>query len=255
MRTRAAPDRQVLAPQGHERGLKARGAIDDHKFGSFQAAGIKIIEGLPPRGGALPAHIPDGKQHLLTVAAHADGSQDRDVRGFPIQPGLDHGAVEDQADDVLVDQAARAPGVPVYLDLAPDAADHILADGALEQPEQRPLDPARIGSREVDRRDQGLGFLRQPLVAGQRLRPPFLDLARLVLDPGARHPHRLGAEGPGELSFPVPVAIALRRAIPTMVAKAAEEAGELLFEHGFYGRADVAAKSLLDRVEPGLFGQ
>jgi hypothetical protein len=53
----------------------------------------------------------------------------------------------------------------------------------------------------------------------------------------------------------VPVAITLRRAIPTMVAKAAEEAGELLFEHGFYGRADVATKSLFDRVEPGLFGQ
>src|SRR6056297_165717 len=94
-----------------------------------------------------------------------------------------------------------------------------LADGALEQAGERPLHPPGIGAGEVDRRDQRLGLLCQPLVTRQRLRPPFADLARIVLDPGARHPHRLGAEGPGELSFPVPVAIALRRAIPTMVAE------------------------------------
>ena len=138
----------------------------------------------------------------------------------------------------------RAPGVPVHLDLAPGPADHVLADGAFEQPEQRPLDPARVGSGEVDRRDQGLGLLRQPLVAGQRLRAPLRHLSSFILDPGARHPHRLGAEGARELPLPVPVAIALCSAVATAVAKAAEKAGQLLLEHGFDGRADVGPQSI-----------
>jgi hypothetical protein len=47
------------------------------------------------------------------------------------------------------------------------------ADGALEQPEQGPLDTACVVSGKADRRDQRLGLLYQPLVTGQRLRPPF----------------------------------------------------------------------------------
>ena len=150
---------------------------------------------------------------------------------------------------------ASQPSVPINLYLAPSAADNALADGALEQPEQRPLDPARIGSGEVDRRDQGLGLLCQPLVTGQRLRPPLRHLASFILDPGARHPHGFRPEGAGELPLAVSVAIPLRRAIPTMVAKTAEEAGEFLFEHGLDGRAHVGPQPLLDRVEPGLSGQ
>jgi hypothetical protein len=92
---RAALDRQVLAPQSHERGFQTRGAValearlwrDDHKFGPLQAACVQIVEELAPRGDALPAHVPDGQQHLLTVAAHADGSRHRDVRGLAVQPG------------------------------------------------------------------------------------------------------------------------------------------------------------------------
>lgn len=105
---RAALDRQIIAPQAHQRGFQSRGAIDDHEFGSFQAAGIKVIEELAPRGGALAAHVPDGKQHLLTVAAHTYGSQNRDVRGLLVDAGLDHGAVENDANDVFIGEAAGA---------------------------------------------------------------------------------------------------------------------------------------------------
>lgn len=50
---RAALDRQLLSPQPHERSLQPRGAINDHEFGPFQAAGVKIVEELAPRGSAL----------------------------------------------------------------------------------------------------------------------------------------------------------------------------------------------------------
>jgi hypothetical protein len=49
---------------------------------------------------------------------------------------------------------------------APSAADHVLADSAFEQ---RPLDAPGFGACEIDRRDQGFGLFRQPLVTGQRL--------------------------------------------------------------------------------------
>jgi hypothetical protein len=97
------------------------------------------------------------------------GRQRRYVRGLAVQPGLDDGAVEDQTHDVLIGQAARYPCVPVDLHLAPGTADHVFAHRALEQAEQRPLDPARVGPGQIDRGDQSLGFLCQPLVAGQRL--------------------------------------------------------------------------------------
>jgi len=79
--------------------------------------------------------------------------------------------------------------------------------------------------------------------------------ARLILDPGARHPHRFRPEGAGELPLPVPVAIAFRRAVAPVVAKPAEKAGQFLLENGLDGRADVGPQPLLDRVEPGLPGQ
>ena len=43
---RAALNRQVLAPERHERGLQPWGAIDDHEFGPLQAAGIEVFEKL-----------------------------------------------------------------------------------------------------------------------------------------------------------------------------------------------------------------
>ncbi len=189
---------------------------------------------------------------LLPVPPHADRGQHRDVRDLAIQPGLDHGAVQDQTNDILVGQAARTPRIPVDLHLCcPSAADDVLADGALEQPEQRPLDPARVGAGEIDRGDQGLGLLRQPLVTGQRLRPPLRYLASFILDPAARHPHRLRPKGAGQVPLAVPVAVPFHGTIAPVVAKSAEKTGQLLFD----GRADVGPQPLLDRVEPGLSGQ
>ena len=57
------------------------------------------------------------------------------------------------------------------------------------------------------------------------------------------------------MPFAVPVAISFRRARAPIVAKASEKAGQLLFENGFDGRANVGSQPLLDRIERGLPGQ
>lgn len=75
----AALDRQLVSPKRDERGLEPGCPVNDDELGPFQPARIEIVEELAPRGGALPAHIPDGKQYLLAVAPHTDGGQNRDV--------------------------------------------------------------------------------------------------------------------------------------------------------------------------------
>ena len=92
-----------------------------------------------------------------------------EVRGLPVQPGLDDRAVQDQTDNVFPGQAASAPGTPVDLHLPPGPADHVLADGSIEQAMECPLDPAHIGPGQIDRGDQRLGLPGQPLIAWQRL--------------------------------------------------------------------------------------
>ena len=165
----AALDRQLVSPQRDERGLEPGCPVNDDELGPFQGARIEIVEELAPRGGAFPAHIPDGKQCLLDAAPHTDGGQNRDVLRLFVETRLDDGTVEDQPDDVLTGQAADAPGVSVGLHLAPCPADHILADSPFEQRKQRALHPPRVRAREVNRSDQRFGRLGQPLVARQRL--------------------------------------------------------------------------------------
>jgi hypothetical protein len=65
------------------------------EVGALQAACVQIVEELAPGRGALAAHVPDGKQHLLAIAAHADGRRHRDVRGLLVEPRADHRAVEE----------------------------------------------------------------------------------------------------------------------------------------------------------------
>ena len=57
------------------------------------------------------------------------------------------------------------------------------------------------------------------------------------------------------MPFAVPVAIAFRSSVATVVAQATKKAGEFLLKNGLDGRADVHPEPLLDRIEPGLMGQ
>ena len=84
-------------------------------------------------------------------------------------------------------EIAPRPGFPVGLHLAPDPADHVLADRALEQRPERPLHPPGVGAGEIGRRNQRLDLPGHPGVARQHGAPPFP--ARAIRGPTA---------GPGE---------------------------------------------------------
>ena len=107
---RAALDRNVV-PQAGERRFQAFAAVDDHQFGSAETTAEQVVQHGPPRGLALAAHVLDGEQHLLAVAADAERDQQRDGRGL-VEAHLDHGAVEDQPDDVFAGEITRLPGLP-----------------------------------------------------------------------------------------------------------------------------------------------
>ena len=57
---------------------------------------------------------------------------------------LEDGAIQDQAHDVFLGEAARSPRLPIDLHRAPGAADHVLAHRPQEKAEKRPLHPARV---------------------------------------------------------------------------------------------------------------
>ncbi len=54
------------------------------------------------------------------------------------------GAVEDQTDDGIIGPIPGATSVQTHRHLARGPTDHVHADGLLEQPEQRSLDPPRV---------------------------------------------------------------------------------------------------------------
>ena len=136
---------------------------------------------------AFPAHALDREQHLLAVGAHAKRHEQRD-RGRPsVEPDTRDCAVEDQPHDRLFGERTRIPGVPVALRLAPDAADHVLADRPGKHRVQRAPHAAGVGSCEISPGDQGVGGPGAALVGAQRTAPPFACLAILAGQLRARH--------------------------------------------------------------------
>jgi hypothetical protein len=119
---RAALDRHAV-PDGGDRLLEPRRAVDDEELRPPQPALDEIVEDRAPGLGALAAHALDREQHLLAVGAHADDDQQRDRGRLAVEPHAHHRAVEDQPHDRLLGQRAGVPGIPVALHLAPDPAD------------------------------------------------------------------------------------------------------------------------------------
>src|SRR5260221_4342439 len=66
-----APLHRHAIPNGGNRALKPRAAIDDEQLGPPQAALDEIIEHGAPSLGTLAAHLLDRQQNLLAVLAHA----------------------------------------------------------------------------------------------------------------------------------------------------------------------------------------
>src|SRR5664280_3749817 len=98
---RAALDRHAV-PDGGDRFVETRRAIDDEELRLPQPAFDEIVEHRPPSLGALAAHASDRQQHLLAVSAHANDDEERDGGGFSVKPDTPHSAIEDQAYDRLL---------------------------------------------------------------------------------------------------------------------------------------------------------
>ena len=102
-------------------------------------------------------------------------------------------------------------GVPVALRLAPDAADHVLADRRGKHRVQRASHAAGVGPCEISPGDQGVGGPGAALVGAQRTTPPFARLAVLAGQPRARHGDPRLAERARQHPFAMPVAHADNR--------------------------------------------
>src|SRR5208282_5616371 len=114
-------------------------------------------------------------------------------------------------DDRLLAERTRVPGVPVALRLAPDAADHVLADRPGEHRVQRAPHPAGVGSREIGPGDQRVGGPGAPLIGAKRTAPPFARLAVLAFQTRARHGDPRLAERARQRPFAMSVAHAHHR--------------------------------------------
>ena len=153
MLVRRAPLHRHRGPEGSERLLQPGGAVEDQELRGPQPARDQVVGHRPPGDLTLAPHGADGEQHLLPVPADAKHHQQRNRGGLAVQPDPHHGAVQNEADDVLSAEVASAPGLPIRLHLAPGPADHVLAKSAPEQRRQRPLHPARVRAGEVCRGD------------------------------------------------------------------------------------------------------
>src|SRR3954469_15733521 len=241
-------------PERSQRLLQAGRAVDNQELRGPQAAGDQVIEHGPPGRLALPAHAADGQQHLLPVPAHAEDHQQRNRGGLAVQPDPHHGAVQNEADDVLAAEVAPAPGFPVRLHLAPGAADHVLAHRAPEQRRQRPLHPPRVGPGQVGPRNQRLELARPPGVVWQHGAAPFPAAAVLGPQPGPRHRKLDWPERAVQLPPAVPVPMPHGPASP-LVAAAPQRRLELLLHQLLNQAADPAPQAGFDGVKPGLPGK
>jgi hypothetical protein len=137
-----ALDRYAV-PNGGNRFLQSRRAVDDQERRPPQTAPDQTIKNGTPSFGRFPAHVLDREQHLLAVGAHANDHEQRDRRGFAIEPDANDCAVEDQPHNRLIGQRTGVPGVPIAFDLAPDPAHDVLADALAEQRCQSTPHPPR----------------------------------------------------------------------------------------------------------------
>src|SRR5271156_1981248 len=70
-----APLHRHAIPNGGDRALEPRAAIDDEELGPPQAAPDEIVEDRAPGLGALAAHLFDRQKHFLTVLAYPDDNE------------------------------------------------------------------------------------------------------------------------------------------------------------------------------------
>jgi hypothetical protein len=114
---RAALDRHAV-PDGGNRLLEPRRAVDDEQFGTTQTTLDEIVEHRTPGLGALAAHALDCEQNFLAIGAYADDDEQQDRGRFAVEPHAHHGAVENEPHDRFIGQRTGIPRIPVVLHLA-----------------------------------------------------------------------------------------------------------------------------------------
>src|SRR5208282_3264016 len=208
-----------------------------------------VLEQRPPSRFTLATHVAQRQQRLLAVATDAERHQHREAGGLAIEPDPHHRAVEDQAHYVLTRQIALLPSRPIALHLAPDAADRVLADGAVEQGAKRATNAARVGSGKVGAGDQRLRALGQPLVGRQRLAAPFPLLAVAARDARTRHREADRPERAEQLTIPMAVPVA-RTPGRTVIPPASQRRCQLLLHQALDECADLLPNTGFQRIEP-----
>ena len=152
--------------------------------------------------------------------------------------------------EVLPSQAAPVPVSPVRLDLAPGAADHVLAHGAFEQSAERALHPPRVGAGKVARGNQGFCLPGHPPVARQDGTAPFPRPTFGPCHPSPRHRDLERSERTQEPAPPHAVPIAVRRSAIAPIARAPESRRQLFLEHPLNEPAHPLPHARLDRIKP-----
>src|SRR6202142_2004275 len=75
MLVHGAPLHRHAIPNGGDRALEPRAAIDDEEFGPPQAAPDEIVEDRAPGLGALATRLFDCTSYFLAVLAHSDDDE------------------------------------------------------------------------------------------------------------------------------------------------------------------------------------
>src|SRR6266516_7228653 len=238
---RAPLDRHSV-PDGGNRLLEPRRAVDDEELGPSEAARDEIVKDGAPGLGALAAHALDRQQDLLAVRTHADDDEQRDRGRFAIEPDANHGAVENEPHDRFFNKRAGVPRVPVALHLAPHPAHRVLADRAAEQGTERATHSTGVGPSEIGAGDQRVGSPRATLIGTYRLALPLRRLTIRGIQSGARHRDLHPAEGSQQRPRPVAmavtagtdraIAIAARSPRTAAVPGARQRQVELPLDHG-----------------------
>ena len=237
-------------PQRCQRRLQAPAAVDDQQLRRGQLAADQIVQEGAPRRLALATHVAQAQKNLLPVPADAQRHQHRDPGRPLVQPDLDHRAVQNDANDVVVRQIALLPGFPVALHLAPGPAYRVLADRPAEQGSQG---TAGVGSGQIGSGDQGLGPFGQPLVGRQRLVAPLSRRTVGPDQPGARHRHGGRTERAEDLSIAVTVPMPLDWS-GALIPPAVQRRLQFTLQHRLDERADMLAYPGFQRIEPVLQG-
>src|ERR1700680_2798892 len=250
---------QHAIPNGGDRALKPRAAIDDEKLGPPQAALDEIVEHGAPSLGALATHLLDRQEHFLAVLAHPDDDEQRDGSGFAVEPHTNHGAVENQAHNRLIRQRAGIPRVPVALHLAPYPAHRVLAYLSAKYAAKCAAHAAPIGAGQIRARDQRVGSQRAALIFPQRLALPLRRLAVGSVQPGAWHRDLGLPERAGQRAYPAPMPMAgnsrghaaiLRRPRSPAIAWARQNGVKLTANHLLDQFANAVTYPGLDGIKP-----